>query len=136
MITYQDYERAVAENRLLKWLGASIINYRNSTEYKEAERQELYILGRNPDIMNALRVIYSATGVPLRDFTAANHRIASKKCHRFVAQRCTYSLGNGISFTKHPHTQASTVTVLAGSLKRSSDAPTRCRSSAVAASAP
>lgn len=101
MITYQDYERAVAENRLLKWLGASIISYRNSTEYKEAERQELYIMGRNPDIMNALRVIYSATGVPLRDFTAANHRIASRKCHRFVSQRCTYSLGNGISFTRH-----------------------------------
>lgn len=101
MITYQDYEKAVAENRLLKWLGASIINYRNSNEYREAERQEQYILGRNPDIMNALRVIYSSTGVPLTDFTAANHRIASRKAHRFVSQRCTYSLGNGISFTDH-----------------------------------
>ena len=101
MITYQDYEKAVAENRLLKWLGSSITAYRNSAEYKDAERQEQYILGRNPDIMNALRIIYSSTGVPLTDFTAANHRIASRKAHRFVSQRCTYSLGNGVSFTKH-----------------------------------
>ena len=39
------------------------------------------------------------TGTPVEDFTASNNKIASNFFHRLNTQRCTYLLGNGVSFS-------------------------------------
>ena len=95
MITYQDYERA--ENKT-KWLQSAIMTYRNSAEYKKAIMEEEYMAGRNVEILNVTRIIYNMAGLPETDFTKTNTKIRNKLIHRLVTDRCSYSLGNGVSF--------------------------------------
>ena len=95
MITYQDYERA--ENKL-KWLRNAITTYRNSEEYKRAVEEEEYMAGRNVEILKMMRIIYDMAGLPAEDFTKHNIKVRNRLIHRLVTDRCSYSLGNGISF--------------------------------------
>jgi len=95
MITYQDFERA--ENRT-KWLQSALISYRNSEEFKRAKTEQDYMAGRNTEILNTVRVIYNMAGIPENDFTKSNIKIRNRLIHRLVTDRCSYSLGNGVSF--------------------------------------
>ena len=76
----------------------AITSYRNSKEYKKALEEEEYMAGRNVAILETTRVIYDMAGVPQNDFTKANTKIRNRMIHRLVTDRCSYSLGNGISF--------------------------------------
>lgn len=96
MITYQDYERA--ENKT-KWLQNAISKYRGSGEFKKAQEEQEYMAGRNVEILSAMRVIYNMAGIPENNFTASNIKIRNRLIHRLVTDRCSYSLGNGVSFT-------------------------------------
>lgn len=98
MITYQDYEKAQDKTR---WIQKAITQYRGSREYKKACEEAEYMAGRNTAIMNAMKIIYDATGRPMNDFTASNAKIRNRMIHRLVTDRCSYSLGNGVSFTDH-----------------------------------
>ena len=95
MITYQDYERATDKTA---WLQAALVSYRNSNEFKKALEEQEYMAGRNTSIQNTVRVIYNMAGLPEPDFTASNMKIMDNTIHRLVTDRCSYSLGNGVSF--------------------------------------
>ena len=95
MITWQDYE--AAENKV-KWIQNAITTYRNSAEYKQAKEEAEYMAGRNTFILNFMRVIYNMAGVPENNFAATNTKIRNRIIHRLVTDRCSYSLGNGVSF--------------------------------------
>ena len=95
MITYQDYERATDKT---KWLRNAIVSYRNSKEYKDALEQQEYMAGRNKAVLDLQRVIYNMAGLPETDFTKSNFKLMNRQIHRMVTDRCSYSLGNGISF--------------------------------------
>lgn len=95
MITYQDYERATDKT---EWLQAALLSYRNSDEFKKALDEQEYMAGRNTSIMQTVRVIYNMAGLPEPDFTASNMKIMDNTIHRLVTDRCSYSLGNGVSF--------------------------------------
>ena len=95
MITYQDYEKADNKTR---WLQSAIVTYRNSAEYKKAVEEQEYMAGRNVEILNVTRIIYNMAGLPETDFTKHNFKIRNRLIHRLVTDRCSYSLGNGISF--------------------------------------
>ena len=64
-----------------------------------AEMADLYDRQRNVTINGYVRMIRDATKNPIVDITAANNRIASNFFHRLNTQRCSYLLGNGVSFT-------------------------------------
>lgn len=98
MITYQDYEKAPDKT---KFVQTAISKYRGSTEYQKAVEEQEYMAGRNTEIMKARRLIYDMRGIPMNDFTAANFKIRNRMIHRLVTDRCSYSLGNGVSFTDH-----------------------------------
>jgi len=92
----------------------AITSYRNSKEYKKALEEEEYMAGRNVAILETTRVIYDMAGVPLNDFTKSNTKIRNRMIHRLVTDRCSYSLGNGISFagkTKKMQEDGTTATV-------------------------
>ena len=110
MITWQDYEKA--ENKV-KWLQSALISYRNSPEYKRALEEQEYMAGRNVEILNMTRVIYNMAGLPENDFTKSNIKIRNRLIHRLVTDRCSYSLGNGVSFSQKEKTvvDGKTVTV-------------------------
>lgn len=98
MITYQDYENAPDKT---KFVQEAITKYRRSKEFKKAQEEQEYMAGRNTAILNTRRIIYDMRGIPCEDFTAANFKIRNRMIHRLVTDRCSYSLGNGVSFSDH-----------------------------------
>ena len=95
MITYQDYEKATNKT---EWLQQALVSYRSSDEFKKAVDEQEYMAGRNTAIQQTARVIYNMAGLPEPDFTASNMKIQDNTIHRLVTDRCSYSLGNGVSF--------------------------------------
>lgn len=98
MLTFQDFEAAKEKGRLLTFLRDAITSHQNSDGYKMAGIADEYDAQRNTTINDMVQRIYSAKGVAVEDFTASNNRIASNFFRRLVTQRCTYSLGNGITY--------------------------------------
>ena len=98
MKTYQDYEKAKAEGRVIDFITKAINDYKSSEEYLTALEADEYEAERNTTIMRFVKYLYNATGQKVPDFTAGNNRIASNFFHRLTTQRVAYSLGNGISF--------------------------------------
>lgn len=97
MLTFQDFTAAVEKGRLLPFLRDAIVQHRRSEPYRIAVIADDYDRQRNTTINDAVRRIYSIAGVPVEDFTASNNRIASNYFRRLNVQRCSYSLGNGIT---------------------------------------
>ena len=95
--TYQDFEKA--PDKAL-FLHVAIEAYRASEEYRKAIAAEEYYAQRNTTIRETVRYVYSQTGLKAPDYTAANNRLASNFLRRFVNERATYSLGNGISWNE------------------------------------
>lgn len=97
MKTYQDFLKA--EDKL-KFIVSAINDYRASDEYRTALTANDYECQRNTTIAQYEKYLYTQTGQKVVDFTAANNRLASNFFHRLNTDRCTYSLGNGVSFTR------------------------------------
>lgn len=98
MYTYQDFER---ETDKKKAIVSAITNHRNSDLYITAKSADEYDHQRNETIINYVRTIFNLVGVPVKDFTASNNKLCSNFFHRLNTQRCTYLLGNGVSFSEH-----------------------------------
>lgn len=96
IITFQDFQEH--EKDRAKWIGTAIAQYMRTDDYRTAVDADAYEAQRNTTINNYVRMVYSITGVATPDFTATNNRIASNFFHRLLTQRCSYSLGNGVSF--------------------------------------
>lgn len=98
LLTFQDFQTAVEKGKQLTFIRDAIENHRNSDEFKIAEMADEYDAQRNTTINDMVRKIYSLMGKAVEDFTASNNRIASNFFRRLITQRCTYSLGNGLTF--------------------------------------
>lgn len=94
--TFQDFQAHKSDRA--KWLGQAIAQYMRSDDYKMAKDADQYEKQLNTAIMSFVKKVYDITGVESVDFTATNNRMASNFLHRLITQRCSYSLGNGISF--------------------------------------
>lgn len=101
MLTYQDYEQAVAEGKKLDFLKQAICEHKSSKMYKIAITADTYDREENETINKYVQMMFTLTGLQVQDFTASNAKIASNFFNRLSTQRCTYSLGNGVSFTEH-----------------------------------
>ena len=97
MLTFQDFESASDK---LKFIREAIQEHDKSSLCKTARDADLYDRQRNKTIHEYVRTIFELTGTPVEDFTASNNKIASNFFHRLNTQRCAYSLGNGVSFTR------------------------------------
>lgn len=100
MTTYQDYERqkAMPNFNLAGFVTAAINTHKAGEEYEIATNADLYDRQKNVTINEYIRRIYTIGGAPVEDFTASNNKLASNFFRRLNKQRCTYSLGNGVSF--------------------------------------
>lgn len=96
MITYQDF---LAADDREKFIVSSVASYRRSRAYQTALDANEYDAQRNVTIIQNVRKIYDITGVSAPDPISANNRIPSNFFHRLNNDRCSYSLGNGISFS-------------------------------------
>lgn len=98
MKTFQEFQTAVKKGRLIQFIRDAIYEHRNSEAYEIAVMADEYDAQQNRTINEAVRRIYSLAGAAVEDFTASNNRIASNFFKRLNTQRCTYSLGNGVTF--------------------------------------
>lgn len=98
MITFQDFQLQASQN-LPEFIARAIAEHKSSDIYKIAVDADAYDKQLNTTIMNYVQLIWSSSGQPIEDFTATNNRIASNFFHRLNTQRCTYSLGNGVTFS-------------------------------------
>lgn len=97
MITYQDWASAQDKN---KFIVSAIASYRRSQPYLTALDANEYDAQRNVTIINNVRMIYDITGVSAPDTVSANNRIPSNFFHRLNNDRCSYSLGHGVTFAE------------------------------------
>lgn len=97
MFTYQDFEK---ETNKVEAIHRLIQDHMNSDLYKTAQVADLYDHQRNKTINEYVKVLYDLSGAQVENFVATNSKIASNFFHRLNTQRCTYSLGNGVSFTE------------------------------------
>lgn len=98
MITFQDFEK---ETNVAEFISMAITAHIGSDEYKIAKSADNYDRQKNETIYNYVQMIFTLTGSAIEDFTASNNKIASNFFHRLNTQRCTYLLGNGVSFTNN-----------------------------------
>lgn len=98
MYTYQDFIR---DGGGIQAIANSVTHHLNSDLYKTAKSADEYDHQRNETILNYIRTIFTMTGSPVEDFTASNNKLCSNFFHRLNTQRCTYLLGNGVSFSDH-----------------------------------
>lgn len=96
--TFQDFEKYKAENRVDEFISNAITQHQLDSMTEEAFIADAYDHQRNITINEYVQVMYTLAGSPVEDFTASNNKIASNFFHRLNTQRCTYSLGNGLSF--------------------------------------
>lgn len=96
--TYQDFEAYLTQGKVSEFIGTSIRDHMNSAEYRVAVDANEYDHQRDITIRQYTQLIAEKAGNGFADVTAANNRISSNYFHRLNTQRCTYSLGNGISF--------------------------------------
>ena len=99
MLTYQDFLEQ--QNNIEGFISKAINQHVSSDDYKIAVLADKYDRQLNETIYNYVRTIFTSTGSEVVDFTAANNKIASNFFNRLNTQRCTYSLGNGVSFSEH-----------------------------------
>ena len=100
MITFQDFQKAQAMGDVSGFVRKAIAIHKTSKSYITAITADLYDRQKNKTINEYVRMIFTMAGTPVEDFTASNNKIASNFFHRLNTQRCTYSLGNGITFAE------------------------------------
>lgn len=98
MYTYQDFIKDGASNQAIT---NAITHHINSDMYKTARSADAYDHQKNETIINYVKTIFTMTGTPVEDFTASNNKLCSNFFRRLNTQRCTYLLGNGVSFSDH-----------------------------------
>lgn len=101
MYTYQDFKK---ETSITEGLVNAINQHLRSDVYLTAKSADEYDHQRNELILNYVKMIFTLTGTPVEDFTASNNKLCSNFFHRLNTQRCTYLLGNGVSFSDHNET--------------------------------
>jgi hypothetical protein len=75
-----------------------IAEHKSSGPYRTAVTADEYDAQRNTTIRNFAQTIVTATGGTMVNDLATNTKLASNFFARLNTQRCTYSLGNGITF--------------------------------------
>ena len=101
MLTFQDFEKAQNEGNVVEFIQKAINSHKSSTLFKVAIDADNYDKQRNTTVMEYVRFMYNSTGAKVPDLTVSNNKLCSNFFHRLNTQRCTYSLGNGVSFSNH-----------------------------------
>lgn len=96
MLTFQDFEKETDRPAFIERL---ITEHKNDDIVKMAKEADEYDAQRNTLIRNFVQKIYSASGLQVANVVASNNKRASNLFRRLNTQRCTYSLGNGVTFT-------------------------------------
>jgi hypothetical protein len=99
LLTWQDFP--TDENEIPEFIAQMISEHDLNEAVETARTADLYDHQRNKTINEYVKKIYSSAGVAVQNYVASNNKIASNFFRRLNTQRCTYSLGNGVTFAKN-----------------------------------
>lgn len=97
MLTYQDFEKTNERDRA-KFIARLIREHEASPEFGIALDANEYDRQKNTTINRFVQKIFTASGSEIENVVASNNKRASNLFRRLNVQRCTYSLGNGVTF--------------------------------------
>lgn len=97
MLTFQDFQK-VNERDRAEFVARLIRDHEASELVQTAREADEYDKQKNTTIRNFVQKIFSASGAQIDNVVASNNKRACNLFRRLNTQRCTYSLGNGISF--------------------------------------
>lgn len=98
MITYQDLQEATTDKERIDFVRSAIDKHKGSEIYKTAEVADKYNRRRNATIESYQKLLYTASGRPVVDMTAANYKLKTNIFHRLVKQLNQHLLGNGVTW--------------------------------------
>ena len=99
MLTFQDFQK-VNERDRAEFVARLIREHEASELVLTAREADEYDKQKNTTIRNFVQTIFSASGAQIDNVVASNNKRACNLFRRLNVQRCTYSLGNGITFAQ------------------------------------
>lgn len=99
MLTFQDFQK-VNERDRAEFVARLICEHEASELVLTAREADEYDKQKNTTIRNFVQKIFSASGAQIDNVVASNNKRACNLFRRLNVQRCTYSLGNGITFAQ------------------------------------
>ena len=96
--TYQDYEEAVKNNDLAKFISDAINEWKSSILYKDALIADKYDSGYNVTIKTYQKFLYDTMGNKYKDIYSADNKISNRFYPNMVTDIVQYSLANGIEW--------------------------------------
>lgn len=95
--TYQDLLKAnKSEADREKFIIDAVAEFKGSDKYALAVEAIEYATGRNPLIAKYQKFLYTISGQQVPDNYTANHKMKSGLYKRYVTQKASYLLGNGL----------------------------------------
>lgn len=95
MLTYQDF---IAATDAVAFVAEAISQHMASEEYRTARDADLYDRQRNVTINRLVNAVAGKGATNDYNGEKTNMRLASNWFNRFNTQRCSYLLGNGVTF--------------------------------------
>lgn len=99
MITFQDFQ-ASPERERAEFIARLISEHEADELTLIAREADEYDRQKNTMISRFVQTIFSASGQKMENAVASNRRRACNLFRRLNVQRCTYSLGNGVTFAQ------------------------------------
>lgn len=100
MLTYSDFLKCGDdETKKINFIEQAINGFKNSKEYKTAERATKYYKGENPDIAAIEKIIYDLKGIAHQDLVSPNNKIRNGYYPLIIDEAVSHLLANGISFS-------------------------------------
>ena len=102
MKTYQDWLEVAerSDQERMDFIRAAINDHKADKGYRRACIGEDYYAGQNTTIKHYEKLIYNIRGEAIPDYTAPNHKLATRFFFRAVTQANSTLLGNGVTFKK------------------------------------
>lgn len=97
MKTYQDLLKVGKDEvERQKFIVNAVNDFKGSADYATAVEAEEYATGKNPLITKYQKFLYTISGQQVPDNYTANHKMKSGLYKRYITQKASYLLGNGL----------------------------------------
>ena len=100
MLSYSDLIKCGDdEEKRITFLQNAITNFKNSDNYKIADKAWKYYNGLNPEIAAVEKIIYDMKGIAHQDLVSPNNKIRNGYFPLIIDEAVSHLLANGVSFT-------------------------------------
>lgn len=100
LLTYSDLQKCGDdEEKRITFITNAITDFKNSDNYKIADKAMKYYKGLNPEIAAVEKIIYDMKGIAHQDLVSPNNKIRNGYFPLIIDEAVSHLLTNGVSFT-------------------------------------